>query len=88
MDNRREGTRRRKATKFFTFGKSHGLFSENTRRCEEKIKKTKQNVQAQRKFYNKQRNEKIEEDLKRLKASNKELNKKISVLEKKIAKKN
>ena len=72
----------------FTFDKSHGLFSDETRRCEERIKKTKNNAEAQRRFYNKQRNEKTEAELKRLKASNKELKKKIVVLEKKKAKKN
>ena len=82
------GGRKRRAAKVFQFDKSHSLFSDNTRRCEEKIKKKKQNVEGKQRFYNKRRNEKTQAELERLKASNRQLKKKIAALEKKCAKKN
>ena len=54
MEERREGTRKRRPTKVFKFEPGHTLFASLTRKSEENIKKKKSNAEGQKRFRTKQ----------------------------------
>ena len=87
MEERREGTRKRRPTKVFKFEPGHTLFASLTRKSEENIKKKKSNAEGQKRFRTKQIDQKNGAEVARLKALVKKQERKIKYLEKKAAKK-
>ena len=87
QENRRRSKRDKIPTSTFSFEGSHTLFSDTTRRCEEKKEKREQNVEKQTRFQSKNKENRFKEQMKELKIVIKKQEKKIVKLSKKTEKK-